>query len=521
MITLVGKTNNQEDDYQYMVTIITDRKSSTTSRVFIQLFGSDGDSHPLMLKERDVPAFKSNSSYTFLVHVPQCVGTIKKVRIWLDYSGKNPFLNVRIVLIRDVQTDMQLVFPGVSLDILGDHSNLSRDLLPANTDDFHNFDLKFVELLINQFVENHNWISVFQCPRNSHFLRVERLSCCVSLVSLTMLTCVILMGIKKLEEVLNESFQIGRFYIDMNMVVVASLATSLMSVQSFILVSLFKLTSRRNYYYFRLIQGATENISEEDKENYDSCFDDANVNGGKNGFNVIYKRTSQCYAPNIDKSEEKREFYDIQNITEEGKTTSINANDKRYEFSQRSIKFSNFIDQYKQYPMEKSFSVGSEASLLDRQNSVLSDLPASQAEKSAPCFKRTISFQDESAKERIESTGIVTEHCKQGFLPDWTIYLIWPVTMFSTFGTPLYAIYLTLTWEREKSLKWLITLIVSLLQNFFILEPLKVIISTLVKSLIKRIGGISIDIQYKYETFLGNFLFNFFIILRDMTFNLN
>lgn len=47
------------------------------------------------------------------------------------------------------------------------------------------------------FQEGHLWYSIFSCSARSHFTRVQRVSCCFSLLLCTMLTSIMFWGVPK------------------------------------------------------------------------------------------------------------------------------------------------------------------------------------------------------------------------------------------------------------------------------------------------------------------------------------
>eukprot|EP00058_Branchiostoma_floridae_P027767 XP_002613258.1 hypothetical protein BRAFLDRAFT_68223 [Branchiostoma floridae] len=139
--------NHSSDAHLYLLTVYTGMKanSGTSSRVGIILHGELGDSGPRPLAACQQQVFKRGSVSTFLLSTPESLGGLTNIHVWHDSSGEGGgaswFLDRLVV--EDLQTN-------------------TRD--------------------------GHLWFSVASRPTRSHFTRVQRASCCLSLVFLTMIT---------------------------------------------------------------------------------------------------------------------------------------------------------------------------------------------------------------------------------------------------------------------------------------------------------------------------------------------
>ena len=68
-----------------------------------------------------------------------------------------------------------------------DDGQLDRTLTVAEEEEINSFDHVFFSTARNNLTEEHLWISVLSRPTKSYFTRVERLTCCLSLLFTTML----------------------------------------------------------------------------------------------------------------------------------------------------------------------------------------------------------------------------------------------------------------------------------------------------------------------------------------------
>jgi len=69
-----------------------------------------------------------------------------------------------------------------------DDGMVERILPVAGTGDLTQFKQLFNKSVRKKMTNDHLWVSVFSRPTRSHFTRVQRISCCVALLFLTMIT---------------------------------------------------------------------------------------------------------------------------------------------------------------------------------------------------------------------------------------------------------------------------------------------------------------------------------------------
>jgi hypothetical protein len=59
-------------------------------------------------------------------------------------------------------------------------------------------------------------------------------------------------------------------------------------------------------------------------------------------------------------------------------------------------------------------------------------------------------------------------------LPHWTIYIAWMVNILAILGSAFYLLLISMQWGKDKSEDWLTTFLLSFMESFFIMDPLKV-----------------------------------------------
>ncbi|XP_078674701.1 polycystin-1-like protein 2 [Branchiostoma floridae x Branchiostoma belcheri] len=185
--------NSRCDDQLYLITVYTGMKanSGTSSRVGIILHGENGDSGPRPLAACQQQVFKRGSVSTFLLSTSENLGHLTNVHVWHDSSGEGGeaswFLDRLVV--EDLQSHTRYVFFCQRwLAVEMDDGKVDRFLSAAGRDELTNFSSVFQTKTRQDISDGHLWFSVASRPTRSHFTRVQRASCCLSLVFLTMIT---------------------------------------------------------------------------------------------------------------------------------------------------------------------------------------------------------------------------------------------------------------------------------------------------------------------------------------------
>ena len=183
-------SNDPRDSYAYEITVHTgyEKSAGTTADVFVQLIGSLGDSDPRMLKDPKHKRFKRGEIDQFLLTVPQSLGSIKEIHIWHDNCGKSPGWFLFRVYIRDIQTDQKWWFICDKwLAVEEEDGKIDRKFRVASKEELTKFKILFINTTRKNLLDGHLWLSVFTRPPQSTFTRVQRLSCCLTLMLCTLL----------------------------------------------------------------------------------------------------------------------------------------------------------------------------------------------------------------------------------------------------------------------------------------------------------------------------------------------
>lgn len=185
---VIGKSSNA---YVYEVTISTNkgRNSGTTANITFLVVGENGSSGTLPLSKLTKVKFKRGTVVTVVLSLPSSLGQLLYLHIWHDNSGDNPSWYLDHVAIRNVLTDEKWNF--MCRDWLAVESGDGRTekvLYVANINEMANYRYLFLSHSADGLYDEHLWISVAAKPPQSSFSRVQRVSCCLSILFCTMIT---------------------------------------------------------------------------------------------------------------------------------------------------------------------------------------------------------------------------------------------------------------------------------------------------------------------------------------------
>ncbi|XP_035669852.1 polycystic kidney disease protein 1-like 2 [Branchiostoma floridae] len=235
--------NHSSDAHLYLLTVYTGMKanSGTSSRVGIILHGELGDSGPRPLAACQQQVFKRGSVSTFLLSTPESLGGLTNIHVWHDSSGEGGgaswFLDRLVV--EDLQTNTRYVFFCQRwLAVEMEDGKVDRFLSAAGRDELTNFSSIFQTKTRQDISDGHLWFSVASRPTRSHFTRVQRASCCLSLVFLTMITNA--MFYRTDESIKQQVYRLGPLVFTLSQLWISFVSTLIVFPVNFIIVYVFR-----------------------------------------------------------------------------------------------------------------------------------------------------------------------------------------------------------------------------------------------------------------------------------------
>ncbi|XP_021359195.1 uncharacterized protein LOC110454143 [Mizuhopecten yessoensis] len=184
--------NVVSDPYYYQIAVFTGmrRGGGTKSKISFVLAGDNEDTGVRHLTdEKGIKVCSRGSVNNYVMSSQQWLGPLTYLRIWHDNKGKGKHQGWYLskVVVSDLQTGQTYFFLcNRWLAVEEDDGMIDRMLPVAGTEDLTKFNTLFLTKTKRSLTDSHLWVSVFSRPQRSHFTRVQRLSCILSLVMTTM-----------------------------------------------------------------------------------------------------------------------------------------------------------------------------------------------------------------------------------------------------------------------------------------------------------------------------------------------
>nr|XP_023493143.1 polycystic kidney disease protein 1-like 2 [Equus caballus] len=242
----VLEDNDPFAQYHYLVTVYTGhrRGAATSSQVTVTLYGLEGESEPHHLSDPDIPVFERGGVDAFLLSTLFPLGELRSLRLWHDNSGDQPSWYVSRVLVHDLAMDRKWYFlcnSWLSIDV-GD-CVLDKVFPVATEQDRKQFSHLFFVKTSAGFRDGHIWYSIFSCAARSNFTRVQRVSCCFSLLLCTMLTSIMFWGVPK--DPSEQKMDLGKIEFTWQEVMIGLESSLLMFPINLLIVQIFRNTRPR------------------------------------------------------------------------------------------------------------------------------------------------------------------------------------------------------------------------------------------------------------------------------------
>ena len=151
----------------------------------MEIYGSEGSSGIVQLN-LDEPGvenvlFARANTDVFVLNLRQALGAIQAVRVGHDNSGESPSWVLEEIVVIDEQVNQRWAFISSQwLALEREDGRIERIIEQAPNEG--NFRHEVLKCWWRGLTDNHLWVSVLTKPRRSRFTRVQRASCCLSLL---------------------------------------------------------------------------------------------------------------------------------------------------------------------------------------------------------------------------------------------------------------------------------------------------------------------------------------------------
>uniref|UniRef100_H2LTS2 Polycystic kidney disease 1 like 2a n=1 Tax=Oryzias latipes TaxID=8090 RepID=H2LTS2_ORYLA len=405
--------NDPLAEYRYMLTISTGhrRGASTSSQVTITLQGTEGESEPHHLTDPEKPVFERGGMDMFLLTTHFSLGELQSIRLWHDNSGDHPAY-VNNVMVQDLELGHKWHFlcnSWLAVDVA--ECTLDKVFPVATETDMKRFNLFFMKTA-KDFRDGHIWFSVISRPPCSTFTRVQRVSCCFSLLLCTMLTSIMFWGIPT-----DPSEQTMDLHIEFTwqQVIIGIQSSIIMFPINLLIVSIFRNSRPR------------EKVTKTDVS--------------KQGNTV-----------RVSPSETSSSQMEMKNITPD-----------------TVIKNSKYL--YRQlHHVEKELGLLGPSRFPNPNN-------YNRAMQQVQGLKSHLESSLDGDKPSPEGSinGSTKKKQIQRGLPWWFVFVGWILVIATSGVSGYFTMMYGLTYGKDRSISWLISMVVSFFESLFITQPLKVL----------------------------------------------
>ena len=230
--------------HRYDLTVSTGvwRNAGSTASIFVKIYGTEGTLGAVNLTENSPPGrkmFGRGSIDRFVFHLDKSLGNLIKIEIWHDNSGKNSSWFLDQVRIVDESTGEKWDFFHHSWLALHKADGCTKASLMSNDPNHYGpgFKNMFYSVSSVDLADYHLWASVATRPPRSPFTRVQRASCCLSLLYLAMACNAMFYQVSGVSD---EVIEIGPLKMSLRQVIVGIESSLIVAPVSVLITLLFR-----------------------------------------------------------------------------------------------------------------------------------------------------------------------------------------------------------------------------------------------------------------------------------------
>ena len=229
----------EEGSYYYDMVIGTGvwKHSGTTANVTITVQGEMNEHNQIPLRREgdSCDIFARGSINGFVLITEISLGPLTEITLEHDNKGEDPSWFVETVTIRDRQTDEQWLFPvNRWLAVEKDDGEIEVTVKSGSVGSFSG---QVRSRFGRKLADGHLWMSVFGKASSSTFTRVQRASCCLSVLFSAMIANAMFYNIGGESE---GAIQIGPFKFSWRQIVIGVQSGLIIAPVNILIVFLFK-----------------------------------------------------------------------------------------------------------------------------------------------------------------------------------------------------------------------------------------------------------------------------------------
>ncbi|KAE8297039.1 Polycystic kidney disease protein 1-like 2 PC1-like 2 protein Polycystin-1L2 Precursor [Larimichthys crocea] len=505
----VLEDNDPLAEYRYMLNFNTGHRhgASTSSQVTITLLGTEGESEPHHLTDPEKPVFERGGVDMFLLTTHFSLGDLQSIRLWHDNSGAHPAWIWRLV-----KKWHFLCNSWLAVDV--GECTLDKVFPVATEMDLKRFSNLFFMKTAKDFRDGHIWFSVISRPPCSTFTRVQRVSCCFSLLLCTMLTSIMFWGIPT--DPSEQTMDLGHIEFTWQQVMIGIQSSIIMFPINLLIVSIFRNTRPRDKATKTDAskQGKTVRVSPSQTSSPQKELKDITPDTVIKDIKKIAQSLSKAMkSPLPDLELRPGQQADIntllslvediirqQNRVAGDFYTDASKRDCSMILSLRAVnlqensvwgspeKTSDEVQKKsnnRRYLYRQLRHVEKELGLLgpyrfpnpDSYNRAMEQVQGMKGllEYHLPSSSLEGDQLDGSSSPEESINGDAAKKRHQGGLPWWFVFVGWILVIATSCVSGYFTMLYGLTYGKDRSISWLISMVVSFFESLFITQPLKVL----------------------------------------------
>ncbi|XP_068943600.1 LOW QUALITY PROTEIN: polycystin-1-like protein 3 [Petaurus breviceps papuanus] len=490
-VTILADNSPNSQAY-YLVQVFTGyrRRAATTAKVILILYGSEGRSDPHHLSDPHKVVFEQGAQDVFLLTTRSPLGELHSIRLWHDNSGTSPSWEVfsfysdwyvNQVIVSNLATRKKWYFLcncWLAVD-LGDCQQ-DQVFTSVSKKELFSFRNLYSSMIVEKFTQEHLWLSVVTCSPWNQVTRVQRLSCCMTLLICSMVINIMFWKLNSTEEddgTVRDG--VGPFAVTWSELFISIQTASILFPINLIIGRIFPLIQPTEKIppHFIPIQASstsdtsfgsvtTQKIIEELKETVgflhmkNACLPSEweGSKGSCDSVTDLIKGFSSLIHSHLEKQGSQWQQTGS-HLANEVPENLHNLNHYLLRVLERlQFQCSTLLAS----PSGRSHDFLYSASQLQSIRELVETQILSMAQ--GPCSDITSFPMLDSEEEK----STISNH-----LPKWSVYICWlllgATSLVSAFFTVLYSLKL----NKDQATSWVISMVLSVLQNIFIIQPVK------------------------------------------------
>ena len=269
----LGDVNNDYHCYELSIYTGLWRRCGTSANVAIMIYGDDRDTDVIPLNCSTMcnkKLFARGSVNTFMLSLKESLGDLSHIKVWHDNSGDNPQWFINKIVIRDPKTDTTWFFVcNRWLAAEREDGKIERVLYVSSNAEINSFKNKFYSRAAAGLGDGHIWLSVVTRPPTSPFTRVQRVSCCLSVLMSAMVTNAMFYQFGATDT--SNSFQLGPLILSARQIIIGIQSAILVVPINVLIVFIFR-NSRPKHEVAQTYDTNSDNSLGENTPRKSGCF---------------------------------------------------------------------------------------------------------------------------------------------------------------------------------------------------------------------------------------------------------